>query len=287
MTSKEQRSAKRQRIAPATRSSKKSEPDSSSEVDASGDAEAEVKPSEETTGCGGEASVKSSTDELDAALISSKSAVTTLAEAERLVTAYMRRENRPYNAADIGRNLHNRIAKTLLGKTLTVLVSNGVLDDRGTGKVFLAKQPEFADDGGDDVKERAAKQAAEEARIEVLLKEKAAMEEEVRALTSELTRIKAEPTDSALIAEEQRLAEEISTMEQQLARIRKAISVSKISEEDVAKVDADLKRMQAARKRFAKLFKEISETLCFDCFGKRRDELQGWLEELGCDLTDS
>lgn len=66
----------------------------------------------------------------DAQLLNGKNAVTDPAQASRLIGAYMRAVNRPYNAADIGRNLHGRVGKTLLSRSLTSLVNVGVLSDR-------------------------------------------------------------------------------------------------------------------------------------------------------------
>ena len=81
---------------------------------------------------------------------------------------------------------------------------------RGTGRVFLIKQTEKAEDeDGDSSAARAAEQAEEEARIEVLVAEKVAVDEEVRGLLAELSSLKAEPTNAELIEREKRLTAEV------------------------------------------------------------------------------
>ena len=69
-------------------------------------------------------------------------------EAKAVVVKYLTNQNRPYSVNDLFSNLRNEVPKTLLQKTLDVLVEESKIKEKVNGKqkVFLIFSPSFTNE---------------------------------------------------------------------------------------------------------------------------------------------
>ncbi|KAJ3890828.1 TBPIP-domain-containing protein [Lentinula edodes] len=159
-------------------------------------------------------------------------------EAENKVLEYVRRMNRPYGAVDVAANLKGAVPKAATQKILVALAEKGELVQKNYGKTtfFVANQAKIDTLSPEKI-------SALEEECKRLDEENKAIALQIKAATTELTKIKNLPSDSEL--------------DEQLASLEDAVSVDPqitkrtvllqplrsgappISAEEIAQIDAD------------------------------------------------
>ncbi|KAF8170311.1 TBPIP-domain-containing protein [Mycena galopus ATCC 62051] len=170
-------------------------------------------------------------------------------EAEDLVLDYVKRMNRPYGAVDVSANLKGAVPKTAVQKILLALAEKGELVQKTYGKTsfFVANQANIEAIPA----ERFAGLEAEHTAID---EENKILGAEVKALSSELAKLKSTPTDAGLDAQISEITEAIKKAETQLQPLRSGAPL--ISAKDLEQVEAEWEKWRAQWVRRKKIFTE-------------------------------
>ncbi|KAJ7232788.1 TBPIP-domain-containing protein [Mycena haematopus] len=169
-------------------------------------------------------------------------------DAEDLVLDYVKRMNRPYGAVDVAANLKGAVPKTAVQKILLALAEKGELVQKTYGKTsfFVANQAHVEA----IPTERFADLEAEYTTID---DENKVLGAEVKALSSELTKLKSTPTDAELDA--QILAITEAKADVQLQPLRSGAPL--ISAEDLEQLETDWMKWRAQWVRRKKIFNDF------------------------------
>ncbi|KAK7682597.1 hypothetical protein QCA50_014397 [Cerrena zonata] len=168
-------------------------------------------------------------------------------EAEDAVLDYVKKMNRPYGAVDVAANLKGAVPKTAVQKILVSLAEKGDLVQKIYGKTtfFVANQANMED----MPTEKLASLESEHKSIEESNK---ALLADVKAVTTELTKVKNTPTDSELANQ---LEDTVKAVEKAIARLEPLRSGSTlVTAEDLAALDSEWTKWRAEWVRRKKIF---------------------------------
>ncbi|KAF5321327.1 hypothetical protein D9619_001498 [Psilocybe cf. subviscida] len=168
-------------------------------------------------------------------------------EAEDKVLQYVKRMNRPYGAVDVAANLKGAVPKTATQKILVALAEKGELVQKTYGKTtfFVYNQNKLDSLPAEKVNEIQAELAKIEDENKLLLAE-------VKAMSGELAKIKATPTDGDIDNEISKLKATIAQTTKSLQPLRSG--APPISAEELAKIYADWTKWRAEWIRRKKVF---------------------------------
>eukprot|EP01087_Luapelamoeba_hula_P017992 TRINITY_DN5734_c0_g1_i1.p1 TRINITY_DN5734_c0_g1~~TRINITY_DN5734_c0_g1_i1.p1 ORF type:complete len:236 (-),score=48.81 TRINITY_DN5734_c0_g1_i1:74-718(-) len=191
------------------------------------------------------------------------------------VLAYMKRQNRPYNAQMLFENLHGEVKKTAAGKVLSHLASTGELVEKTAGKqkIYWPRQDELA--------------AADADGLRALSDDIAEMRETIREIKQQNdeaaarnSRLKAQPTNDEAESQIEELAAANAQMEERLARLRSGTKLVSKADKEKSQRDYNLMRKEwTSRKR--KCMDIVSAVA--EGAGKRNKEL---MEETGVETDE-
>ncbi|KAJ3927129.1 MAG: TBPIP-domain-containing protein [Lentinula lateritia] len=153
-------------------------------------------------------------------------------EAENKVLEYVRRMNRPYGAVDVAANLKGAVPKAATQKILVALAEKGELVQKNYGKTtfFVANQAKIDTLSPEKISalEEECKRLDEENKTIAL---------QIKAATTELSKIKNLPSDSELDEQLASLKDAIAKRTVLLQPLRSG--APPISAEEIAQIDAD------------------------------------------------
>ncbi|KAJ3813175.1 TBPIP-domain-containing protein [Lentinula aff. lateritia] len=153
-------------------------------------------------------------------------------EAENKVLEYVRRMNRPYGAVDVAANLKGAVPKATTQKILVALAEKGELVQKNYGKTtfFVANQAKIDTLSPEKI-------SALEEECKKLDEENKAIASQIKAATTELTKIKNLPSDLELDEQLASLKDAIAKRTALLQPLRSG--APPISTEEIAQIDAD------------------------------------------------
>ncbi|KAH9830371.1 TBPIP-domain-containing protein [Rhodofomes roseus] len=168
-------------------------------------------------------------------------------EAEDKVLEYIKRMNRPFGAVDVAANLKGAVPKTATQKILVALADKGELVQKTYGKTtfFVANQDKL----GDVSSEKLADQEKEYKSIE---EENKALAADVRALSTELAKLRAAPTDAALAVSLEGAISATEKARQRLAPLQAGTPL--VSAAELGELDAEWTRWRGEWVRRKKIF---------------------------------
>ncbi|OAX34742.1 TBPIP-domain-containing protein [Rhizopogon vinicolor AM-OR11-026] len=168
-------------------------------------------------------------------------------EAEDAILQYLKRMNRPFGAVDVAANLKGAVPKATTQKILVALAEKGEIVQKAYGKTsfFVANQASI-----DSVP--TEKLAELEVECKMIEESNNALAVEVRAITTELSKLKNCPTDEELNAQIASAKEAIARHIERLVPLRSGAPL--ISAEELAKVNVDWRKWHTEWIRRRKVF---------------------------------
>ncbi|EPT01916.1 hypothetical protein FOMPIDRAFT_1144534 [Fomitopsis schrenkii] len=165
-------------------------------------------------------------------------------EAEDKVLAYVKMMNRPFGAVDVSANLKGAVPKPATQKILVALAEKGEVVQKTYGKTtfFVANQDRLEDVSA----ERLADLENEHKSIE---EENKTLAADVRALSTELAKIRATPTDEALARSLEGVLSATETARTRLAPLRAGTPLVSVAERAQLAADAAAWRAEWVRRR--------------------------------------
>ncbi|KAA8909443.1 hypothetical protein TRICI_004510 [Trichomonascus ciferrii] len=179
-------------------------------------------------------------------------------ELEERVLAYLKAENRPYNAADITTNLHNVATKTKIIKAVAALESKGLVITKTYNKqaIHCISQSAIDCSGNDQELDR-------------LKKEEQQLTEEIKSLQIRLAEIRQTKSD-------EQVAQEIRAIQNEIAEYETLIAENPTEPEALSTPE----QLKNAEKELSKIRRELKaqKTIADDLFRCIQDNL---LDQLG------
>lgn len=183
-------------------------------------------------------------------------------EARGLVLAYLKSQNRPYNAQNISDNLRGAVPKAAVQVAADELVSQGALQGKTYGKfrVYMAAQPETTPETPQDF------EALEERVAELRL--------QLKQVHQQLAEAIAVPTDEELAAEISRLSARLEATDKQLEPISclDAAEIKALQTDHVVLHTLWSKRKRQCLDLLSELGAEMSQACLIEEIGLETDE---------------
>ncbi|KZV67340.1 TBPIP-domain-containing protein [Peniophora sp. CONT] len=179
-------------------------------------------------------------------------------DAEDAVLQYMLNMNRPFGSTDVATNLHNSVPKTQVVKILASLAEKGALSMKPYGKViiYVANQANMDTLSKEDC-DALEKQAKD---LEERQKE---LNVELKTASSDLSRVKSAYTEEEMAQRTTECEEKVQRLQALLEPLRNGAPL--LSEAELAKIDADVKRWKKEwlnrRKVFQQFWGSITESM--------------------------
>ncbi|KAJ3161858.1 PSMC3 interacting protein [Geranomyces variabilis] len=212
-------------------------------------------------------------------------------EANDVVLQYLKKQNRPYSAADVFNNLGGQVGKTVVVKALATLAEEATIHGKANGKqwVYVAKQDEM---------ETPSKELMDEMNLKLsqLKDQNAVLQEEIKALqagmrglpclcwrgliiirsllvaenppshhSSELSTLNNSLTDDQIQAKLLTLNAENDKMEERLVTLRSGDAPAQLSDKEIKAADTKLEKMRKewrSRKRmFSDMWGAVTESV--------------------------
>ncbi|KAI9740812.1 MAG: hypothetical protein M1818_004417 [Claussenomyces sp. TS43310] len=179
-----------------------------------------------------------------------------------LILQYLEEQNRPYSAADISSNLHNKVTKTKTDKILKEMLERSEVSGTSSGKqwVFWCLQ------GSKDAA-TPAELADLDASITAVRKGLSGLRAEVKAKSALVATLRAAPTTAALRESIEELQRKRRESENRLRALREG-GVKPVGEEEKQRVERNLSRWRLKREQRRKWFAEIEGLLLDAGMGK-------------------
>ncbi|KAJ3152028.1 PSMC3 interacting protein [Geranomyces variabilis] len=189
-------------------------------------------------------------------------------EANDVVLQYLKKQNRPYSAADVFNNLGGQVGKTVVVKALATLAEEATIYGKANGKqwVYVAKQDEM---------EAPSKELMDEMNLKLsqLKDQNAVLQEEVciKALQAELSTLNNSLTDDQIQARLLALNAENEKMEERLVTLRSGDAPAQLSDKEIKAADTKLEKMRKEWRSRKRLFS--------DMWGAVTESVPGSIEE--------
>ncbi|KAI8586558.1 Tat binding protein 1-interacting protein-domain-containing protein [Geranomyces variabilis] len=187
-------------------------------------------------------------------------------EANDVVLQYLKKQNRPYSAADVFNNLGGQVGKTVVVKALATLAEEATIHGKANGKqwVYVAKQDEM---------ETPSKELMDEMNLKLsqLKDQNAVLQEEIKALQSELSTLNSSLTDDQIQAKLLTLNAENEKMEERLVTLRSGDAPAQLSDKEIKAADTKLEKMRKEWRSRKRLFS--------DMWGAVTESVPGSIEE--------
>ncbi|KAH9918298.1 TBPIP-domain-containing protein [Fomitopsis serialis] len=168
-------------------------------------------------------------------------------EAEDKILEYIRRMNRPFGAVDVSANLKGAVPKTATQKILVALAEKGELVQKTYGKTtfFVANQDKLEEVSTEKLAglEKDHKDIEEENKF---------LAAEVRALSTEVAKLRATPTDAELAVSLEEAISATDKARKRLAPLRSGTLL--VSATELAQLDADWTQWRGEWVRRKKIF---------------------------------
>ncbi|KAJ3171755.1 PSMC3 interacting protein [Geranomyces variabilis] len=173
-------------------------------------------------------------------------------EANDVVLQYLKKQNRPYSAADIFNNLGGQVSKTVVVKALATLAEEATIHGKANGKqwVYVAKQDEM---------EAPSKELMDEMnrKLSQFKDQNAVLQEEIKALQAELSTLNNSLTDDQIQAMLSTLNAENEKMEERLVTLRSGDAPAQLSDKEIKAADAKLEKMRKEWRSRKRLFSDM------------------------------
>jgi len=165
---------------------------------------------------------------------------------DETIFTYMKKQNRPYSALDIFNNLHKKIGKTAVVKSLELLSKQNKLLEKtyGKSKIYVVHQSQFSDVQDDDLN----KLDVETTSIQVKLDQ---LNSEIQSKSKILQNLLSEPTTQDAVSQLKSLQDEykgiMSKVESLTSSGRKEVDPEQKTK--LLKVKSELNSQLRKRKR--------------------------------------
>ncbi|TPX42413.1 hypothetical protein SeMB42_g05131 [Synchytrium endobioticum] len=175
-----------------------------------------------------------------------------------IIFSYLRRQNRPYSAADIYNNLKLEIGKGNVQKILTTLLDEAKIAGKQYGKqmVYVCRQDEFETPSAEELE-------AMDSTIEQIKNEITVLTENNHALGAELSKLNNSMTDAELESRLAELADENSKSAERLEKLKAGQQL--VTDEERRKIDQDYdtyrKHWQVRKRMFKEAWAMVTENL--------------------------
>jgi len=170
------------------------------------------------------------------------------AEAVEHILNYLKKQNRPYSAADIYNNLHGAVGKTLVQKILQKSSEENKIKEKiyGKQKVYVAIQ--------DDEEFSPEDLLNLDKTIEELQKELKEERTKTNSLKSQLNNLNNSMTDEEIVEKLNSTLEENQNLEERLNTLTKGVKL--ISKEEQNEIDKSLAYNKLEWKKRKKMFRD-------------------------------
>jgi len=197
------------------------------------------------------------------------------AEAVEHILNYLKKQNRPYSAADIYNNLHGAVGKTLVQKILQKSSEENKIKEKiyGKQKVYVAIQ--------DDEEFSPEDLLNLDKTIEELQKELKEERTKTNSLKSQLNNLNNSMTDEEIVEKLNSTLEENQNLEERLNTLTKGVKL--ISKEEQNEIDKSLAYNKLEWKKRKKMFRDAWDIIT-ENMQKNPKEL---MEELGIETDET